>query len=889
MASLLDQLDLAARAVGDLTAIAKQTPGPHKLTGQVSDPYGVLPRHATQLLVNAALHYGTIADGIPYVQIYRVLPETGRELQTCTTLRAGCTTPIGVADISTYTPGTRVLFAKHPDSRYGWILGAVPAHAIDPRAGRSYSIGSASCCGLRCEPDYQTPFRINADSEGNIGVDLFDFANRTPTDSLLDGTKGWVTETGLMISLDSYAAQMRVDAMTGLFLFYWDRLCRVAGHNYQLWTAGSVLESFDDEGEHYWQHGVATYLWEQMGYLLGPTNFLEEHSAQEVQHEKPWLARIEPKELDAQPFVRVQEYGGFIGQGHRRYVAVPPPGVDWFKQNDPVNIPGLAEQAVTLGGQILQRTATGLVLAKYPVIPVPKRMRGHTDEDGDHHENYRPAGHEELGSGPEHKVGAMPTVSGRNVGSVKAGGLLDLHAYLFNWAGVNAFHYHEKDYHLPDEEDCDWIPANNHTPQYRDLKSSHALPEPPHTKVRIDHRNGEVKIYHTTSSITLLDDGGVVVNDGAGTEINMTGGNLRLTAAGDISLEAGRNIVLAGGRDVIVKAKQSVDVSATDNDVRIKSQNNTQIVAGVGGGAYGVLIESQGTGMAFDPKQGQAAQHGGVILASPQAGIMGVGASVYLRTGGPGITAGPIVLDAAQGQAQIITNSQAFTRFVTSVCADMFHTNGVVRAANLWARQGAWVNGTIAAGGGLIATGGIYCTGVCWVDGVHVGDSQMVAPPDDEARQRLNQVMEKTRNTLNTELPNTGTETYRGALVGGFYADKRPGNDAVLNGLHFSFRTDDDYGTKDWYMYEPRWAQMARHAEQEPDVWEEKPVEWQRRDTYPYPGTQALLGMTYYQVDGGLRDSDTGRAVARGQAYEDAELTDKQHSKPLIDSYPIIG
>jgi len=278
-----------------------------------------------------------------------------------------------------------------------------------------------------------------------------------------------------------------------------------------------------------------------------------------------------------------------------------------------------------------------------------------------------------------------------------------------------------------------------------------------------------------------------------------------------------------------------------------------------------------------------------VIMVAPKATVMGVGSSIYLRTGGPGLDGGQIVLDAAQGQAGIFTNSSTFTRFIATTCADMFTTQGVTRAANIWAEQGAWVNGMLAVGDSVVANGSGIFGSHCWAaNGMIVSDTPQVVPPNSESKQRVSNILNEITNQLDTVLPRVGTQTYQ-SLTENWYASNRPGNDDILRGLHFSFRTTHDYGTQDWYMYEPRWAQMARHAKQQISTWEEQAVKWNSHDTYPYPGSDALLGMTYYQVDGGLRDKTTGRAVARGEAYENAELKDKQPDGSTNSNYPIVG
>ena len=56
--------------------------------------------------------------------------------------------------------------------------------------------------------------------------------------------------------------------------------------------------------------------------------------------------------------------------------------------------------------------------------------------------------------------------------------------------------------------------------------------------------------------------------DGFGSAIKMTAGKIRLECAGDIELAPGRSLIGIGSQ-IILKAKKSVDISASDNDIRI--------------------------------------------------------------------------------------------------------------------------------------------------------------------------------------------------------------------------------------------------------------------------------------------------------------------------------
>ena len=878
------------RLAGDMELQRSHMPGLMGSHEPVADPLQALAQHVKSLSIGCTVHFGIVVDCVPYARSYRVLPENGKPIIDCHMGLRGSCTPIGVADGDTLQPGTAVFYIRHQTTGPGTIIAVVPNFMEDPRQSRSDQVSLASRCGIRVDPAHQAGFKLSGEKYHG-GIE--DRSNRTPTDSTEIGEFVRVSETGSMFSLDPYMAQVRMDAYTGLWMFYWDQLTRLAGHNFQRWTAGSVLESYDDESEHLWYHGVGTYLWECLGQLQGPAAMLKERDAKTVQKDEPHYTREEPDPDNLQEFHRRRHYLGYLGQGDKLWVTAPPVQGDKQRYEDETKVVGLYEHNVGLDGFVFDRSATGIVIAKRPVIPVAKRVKLPIDKNGDNKDNYKAAG--QFGSGTDHKVQIEPTIQGGQPGNIRAAGVQDLHAYLFNWKGAHAFHYHENDYYYPEEEEVEWIDTNQEVPSFSQLGSQQYLDPPTPTSVKIDHRYGAQEVFRNLSYLSLLPDGGVVLGCGFGSEIRMIGGNIHLQAAGDITFEAGRNVVGWGGRDVILRAKRSADITANENDVRIKAEHNVQILSANDEGPYGILLEAKGKGPQFNAKQGHEAQHAAIVLRAPKSPAVVWANDIYLRTGGGDVEEGIITLDAARGKQDIFLQGRYIERYADQGYLDFFGVEGNVTAANAWFQQGCGVNGPMCLTEGQIASGPSVIRGWYLASEGHIATEEaesagfFVAPLDGDALESVNGAIDNCVSFVTGTLPEAGDEVWESVFNEFWYADNAPGNDTIIEDTRFAYRKQEDYKTQQWELYESRWAQMARTAGNAPSTWKENPVAWQGQDTYPYPGKEKFQEAKYYQLDNNLFQAARQLSDSRASGkYENPQYAEPQ-PQTLNDTYPVTG
>jgi hypothetical protein len=300
------------------------------------------------------------------------------------------------------------------------------------------------------------------------------------------------------------------------------------------------------------------------------------------------------------------------------------------------------------------------------LLPMPVRMKRPEAGDGDDaSKNYKSAS--QMGEGPDHKITGDIETTGQHPHMQRAAGVLDLHGYLFNYAGLHPFHWHEKDYKTYEQDELKYAEYNHRVPDYTQLKDAMYLEQPEPKKLRIDHRYQTQNFYETEAFLSILEDGSVVIGDGYGAEIRMSAGVLTMSAPGDVWIKSGRHSQIWSGGDAIVRSVGNIDLSTTKKSVRIKSEKDVMILAGNKSGDGGVLIESRAKTQDYDfEKAGDDVRFGGVVLRAPDSNVVGIGHQIYMRTGGGGssIQPGNITIDAGKGEKDLVTKSNKVYHYV---------------------------------------------------------------------------------------------------------------------------------------------------------------------------------------------------------------------------------
>jgi hypothetical protein len=842
---------------------------PTSLLSSIDDAQGTAYDLYKNMGFGPTIFRGRVVDVIAYAHCYRVMLERQAGVVLCTALAAGGLMPLGPHPINSIAPGSEVYVLRPPFGDYGIILGVIPIAMTAPNLALSDFVHQASRCGLRVDHTHSTPF--GCESSGGIA----DWSNGRPFDGMSMCEWGAITETGLRVLLDPFMVQLAVDEATGVFAFYHDQLLRLAGFNMQAFSGGHESEIAVDQAEVYHYDGFTPYPWEQTGVMVAVDDPFQDFSPQEVQISKPHYASWEPGEDDQQPFHRSLQFRGYLGQGGKRMIQAPYQDDAYTYSGDNTNL-ALFEENIGVDGRYSLRSAKSIHIVKWAAIPAVKRMKRCEDGNGDTDENYKFAG--AVGDGPDHKITGEIEADSQVPHLQQVAGLMDVHAWVFNWLGAHPFFYHKKDWNIAEEEDT-FIGMVEAPITFGDLAGNFYLNRPDPVQQKIDHRLPGVSYFPNHSYLSMQDDGGVVLGDGYGAEIRMCGGHIFLTAPGDIWAKPGRNFNALGGHDIILRANNSMDLSTTKKDLRLKAEHNLHLLGGNAGDIGGVLIECKAPG-AYDyqDKVGEEVGSGGFQVKVDHGDAVIWATNIYLRTGGGDVQPGTITLDAAKGQQVITMQASSILNYVSNSITDNFGSDGNIVTSHVWGAQSNIIGSEISVEGWGIFLGGILALESFLSVAGYFG-SPLAQDYDGKVGTIIGESLELDIQDLETVIDDEAkavaavSKNWQLIFANWLYADKGAGNDDTISAVHFTFRNPQQYLTTNFKLFEDRWQQMARLSGQELKTWEETAVTGgSSEETMPYPGKEPWDDDdTYMRMDLSLYDHENGVSKSRKDNQNDYE------------------
>ena len=853
--------------------LSKSGAGGHTRTQ--SDPFHQMPFFTTSLGIQTRIVAGMVSDVMPRGHCYKVAVENGRSFVVATLMTAASCSEVGACPIGMLQPGTRVWLLLHPQMKHAVIIG------VEPNYGSALG-------GLL--PDLISQTTRTFVDDGYFQPLMFpkneviDFSSGRPMDGLPGYEQGWISSTGTKITIDDFLVQLAVNEHCGVFGFYHDSLLRVAGLNLQILAAAAENEWLNDSNEAYEYHGSTPYVWEQSGQLQPQVDPITARTSQQFLVSQSEYGKWEPVNPLAKAFHRTQRFGGYLGQGMHDFVTLPPAGDTTYNYGPGNPLSGVYDYSVGLDGRLGIRSAKGIHIAKKIVIPVPRQVKRPEDPAGDNPDNYKFAG--TFGDGPTQPITGDIFTTDPNSSLQRAAGILDLHAYIFNYQGTHPFYFHTEDWDVPEESEMNL--SNQILPAFASLASKMYLNSPTPVQQTVDQRYGKQSYYQTESALSLLDDGAIVLYDGFGAEIKMVGGSMFLSCPGDLWLKPGRNLHLWAGGNIDIRAKDSVDVSASTNDVRVKAERNFLTLSG-NSGQGGTLFESRGAGESYDFSTPGSPQFGGIAMQAANGDIAMWSAAAYIRT-----VNGDITLDANRGQGDLLVNANSEFHAIVGAVEYAFGTTATITAVTEFSAEGTALAGGLEVGGAAVIGGGLMTNSSIIVLNGHIAtqnaqqDSYLVPAITGSNLQQAVASMESVTNDLDTALPQASTTTYAAAFTNGLYSANEAGNDTVIREGQFTFRTDSQYNIHDFALYEDRWQHLARAGNVQLVSWQEPAVQSNVGTTYPYPGQNGFTSNNFYQQTDKLVDGATGNAVDRSDSgYTDPTFA--ASTKTSLQQYPVIS
>ena len=861
--------------------------------GQVSDPKNNASSHTAPLNSDTPLRVGRVILALPYVHCYKV-QLTGRQ-GTCIATAASnhSRTPLGVRSGEVIPPNSNVLIWKPNTAELAYILAILPSPVMHDDFNASDHIQQGGNSGVKKVEAYRNIPKATARAHGWVSQSC---------GRPMDGTIGEyvrMSETGIGLLIDSFQTYLRVNEACGLWLNYFDNYTKLAGLSLNIMSYCTHNIQQYDEGENLSMVGHATYPWEASGMYAPQQKFTKTNSPEGVQLDRQFPFGAEEVQDQSQtPVYRLTDYTGYLGQGFNRTLMKPAKDSGKRLMTDSDRDIGLFQELIALDGSYSVRSAKQILLAKYPLIPNPRRKRLAEDAKGDDlldrdgKGEYKFSG--TYGGGLEHKVRDWKD---QDVSLLKnmlrPAGIMDLLTHHYNWKSTHPFYYHKRDYDYPEEGD-------NNSPLteirfYRGTMSTAYVEISPRV-MRIDSRYQNVNYYNTAAFITIAEDGSIVLGDGYGSQLLMGGGQIRLEAGGDIMLMSGARVVTLA-KEAIIRAKGSVDISSNENDVRIKAENNMQLLAG-NSGAGGMLLESKGQGSSqlYEGLIGEDVIASGITLLSRGGSVNAMSKTAYIRTGveeGDPEGSGDLIIDCANGRSRVVCYGKAFD-FFCSEGMGIWHSPVGQGAAQMSSSHyfgpsfskvhGPTVldrnvcivqRGNLGIAGSVYAIGGIYCLEKMACYKAIVGDSD----EDKFIRDTYNFIEEY--EVFSENATDAGNPIFEGYYPNYAWLPKQPGDNNLLgNQIGFSYRDEDKaggtYGYSKFFLLETRWQQLERMGmlQSAGEHWAENPVLYQGSDLYPWPGKANWVSgdkFVRYSAENKFKLFETSKAKSREGYKEDYE------------------
>lgn len=707
----------------------------------------------------------------------------------CSTLSPVLSDLYGVSQACTPVPGASVLvyvqhvgLSGHSVSR-GVILGVLP----DNGTGGISATGEALINKLG---DTEHPeggaSQLTEQGPATVASDLDypytgEFQCGRPHD-LVPGEYALLGHSGAGVIIGALSTEVRGSAAASVRCSALDDQVRInSGHFRHISSAGSD-EIYNDHGFITVESAVSMYQPERLGVKQARTGAFQ-WTPVNLQGTKEDDSGIHQQEGQTAK-KRYYRYRGYLGDIVNVFVSNPDPAKALETMDSESRDQGLFHKHVDASGRLTVRSASGILFERYDRIPVPKRRHYAWDPAGD--KETQPA--EKRGFGLPDKY---PLAGGLVLG--------DLAAW-WNGLAYSRFRQFGKDFTVPDQKALQCPAA-----QYDELG-------------RASEEFEKYDLRH--SYMGLTPDGGFVVRDAWGSEIVMADGRITLNAAADIEIRSGSSVVVLGGHDVVLKAHDSMDLSATDKDVRIKAEGNLQVVST----SKGVLIQSKakGSGSSEWMKTGEKLESSGVVIKSDETAVVLVGKTSVVQ-GRDGVKLAAFDDNGNPSGSVILSGNQVLATAQQNVTATARGTSGLIieeQSAVLCAPSVVMVGGQSA--------------------GQQGGDKLLIGIPVD-APSMYAQLISVCKSYVQAYIDDTA-----------WLNPVEPENVSTVN---FSFRTTEEYGTDTdsgvaggvFSVYQPSWAVMAE-AQRKPlrgvrtGAWEEKP---DSEGEFPWPGKAAMQAKSY--------------------------------------------
>lgn len=475
--------------------------------------------------------YPPIMQGIPLMQVYA--------------------SALGFKECNPYPAGAGVLcFNAGPERCY--ILGMIPQHD-------SGNFGFFSRSALKtADGNFDTQ---NTTGYAKSSAKLATHNQNRPTD-ITEGETAWVNDLGVALGLFQQFCSLKGSELAQIQCFLLDDLVRIISHNFQHWTALGEFNIWHDGKGIQAEFGATHLSTESLGTPSikekdGKPVFAEDGDTPKPDDSKDYYKFVDDDRLKA--IERLKVFMGKLGDFLHVFMVKPD---DKASRDLSGEIKGdfdlgLADLHVGLDGRVSIRTASALSIEKSNWIMVPHRVRTPEDPKGDDASELTYEKKDPFKFDNQFKYRENPTMYFLQ--------MRDCVTYLQNKYNYKHFLKHEKDFNFSKD------------PETKEAKLSEVTDIDPYTEVKFPD------YVLRNSGLFLMDNGGWMLKDAWGSAIVSEGGNIYLQPAKDLLTQPLRHSVTKAGGSIALNANKHVDISSTEEGMRVKTKKVQHYFAKDGG------------------------------------------------------------------------------------------------------------------------------------------------------------------------------------------------------------------------------------------------------------------------------------------------------------------
>lgn len=491
---------------------------------------------------------------------------------------------LGFKESTIIQPGNRVLCLVESASTC-FILGTIPDRTISE--GETPDLPNRAILGAKSALDDQA----NRIGHAKNTIQIFDA--RRPAD-VVDGEHVIGNEFGVLLGLYQQLANLKASELAQIQCFLLDDLVRIISHNFQHYTALGEYNIYHDGKRLMSEFGATHKPAEAYGSPAvendtGSKNIFEE-TGKHTTDDKEDLYKITTDER----IKAIERFKLFLGSvGDFLHLFVVKPDSEEIRILDPDKTPekpdtGLCDLHIGTDGGMHIRSVKEVFIEKTNWIRVPLRKAAPDDPNGDDAENLDYDKKEKFEFEDSFRYKENPFNYSLQI--------RDYVAYVNEKLGYQNFKKHEKDFYVND-----------------DISKEKSLKDIDKIDKETDLNLKDYSLR--TAGIYLMPNGGVTIRDAWNSAIVMEGGNIYIQPAKDLVAQPLRNTIVKGGGNVNIACKKHIDLSSSEEGVRIKSEKSQYLYSNKGG----FVIESNGEDDSAgtpDPTKKAIENIGGIVLKS---------------------------------------------------------------------------------------------------------------------------------------------------------------------------------------------------------------------------------------------------------------------------------